>query len=122
MDNIRLGRLTLEVFCSDNTVSLDLKPCCLSPLYMPHKGNYQSIIQSFTNLSTSTFSNTIHRGLVGGIYSSIRCVHWFHNAKQVGAPRDTYELFNRQREFGQGEINDKDRYPHLYWNLWKGRS
>eukprot|EP01084_Bolivina_argentea_P214078 363497_1 len=40
----------------------------------------------------------------------------------AGGTKDTYELFNRQREFGQGEIDDKDRYPHLYWNIWKGRT
>eukprot|EP01083_Nonionella_stella_P014923 41797_1 len=57
-----------------------------------------------------------------GIYSSIRSVHWYHDTKLVGATRDNYELFNRQREFGQGEIDDTDRYPHLYWNVWKGRT
>jgi len=53
---------------------------------------------------------------------AVRRVHWYHDAKQVGGKTDKYELFNRQREFGQGEVDDKDRYPHLYWNLWKGRT
>ena len=90
--------------------------------------NIQQIFcsQKYTNqnmLRTSTTnSRLLQSGLIGGLYTSSRCVHWFHSYKQAGNPRDRYELDRRGPEFGQDEITDKDRNPHLYWGIWQGRT
>ena len=56
------------------------------------------------------------------MYSSVRCVHWYHDYNYAAQSKDRYELYNREREFGQDDITDKDRNPHLYWGIWQGRT
>ena len=68
---------------------------------------------------STTKVNALNTGIY---YNSLRNVHWYHDPRQAGGERDSYELYNRQKEFGHGEITDHDRYPHFYWDLHKGRT